>query len=125
MREASSIDKRTVAHSSVRFETLMRQRRAIKVLPKQRVNDTSYLARFHREARLLAQLDHPGIVSVLEPVHEDQGHFFYVMRYVDGPDLHPGAGVLLLANEAVFRVVEPSSPPDAGPARRPRASRRW
>ena len=37
---------------------LMQRRVAIKVLPRQRVSDTSYLARFHREARAAAALDH-------------------------------------------------------------------
>ena len=35
---------------------LMQRRVAIKVLPRNRVTDTSYLARFHREARAAASL---------------------------------------------------------------------
>ena len=37
--------------------TLMKQRRAIKVLPKSRVDDSSYLARFQLEAQATARLD--------------------------------------------------------------------
>ena len=37
---------------------LMKRQRAIKVLPKSRVNDSSYLARFHLEAQATASLDH-------------------------------------------------------------------
>src|SRR5258708_20437400 len=41
---------------------LMRRRVAIKVLPKARVDDSSYLERFHREAQAVAALDHRTIV---------------------------------------------------------------
>jgi serine/threonine-protein kinase len=41
---------------------VMNRQRAIKVLPKRRVNDSSYLARFHLEAQATAQLDHPNNV---------------------------------------------------------------
>ena len=46
--------------------TLMHRRVAIKILPKNRVEDTSYLARFHREAWAVAQLDHKNIVRAYD-----------------------------------------------------------
>src|SRR5438309_107732 len=45
---------------------LMRRRVAIKVLPKARVNDSSYLERFHREAQAVAALDHRNIVRAYD-----------------------------------------------------------
>src|SRR2546426_590293 len=48
---------------------LMRRRCAIKVLPGKRVNDTSYLARFHREAQAVASVDHPNIVRAYDVDH--------------------------------------------------------
>ncbi len=65
---------------------LMQRRVAIKVLPKQRVNDTSYLARFHREARAAASLDHPNIVRAYDVDNEGDTHYL-VMEFVDGRDL--------------------------------------
>ena len=59
---------------------------AIKVLPKHRVADTSYLARFHREFRAVAALDHRNIVRAYEIDHEGNLHYL-VMEYVDGWDL--------------------------------------
>ena len=59
---------------------------AIKVLPKGRVNDTSYLARFHREARAAASLDHPNIVRVYDVDNDGDTHYM-VMEFVDGRDL--------------------------------------
>jgi serine/threonine protein kinase len=69
--------------------TLMRRREAIKVLPGHRVEDSSYLDRFYREAIALQQLDHPNVVRVFDignnggtpPVH------FMVMEYIEGQDL--------------------------------------
>jgi len=44
----------------------MQQRRAVKVLPKSKVDDSSYLGRFYREARAAAALDHPNIVRAYD-----------------------------------------------------------
>ncbi|MCE9607639.1 MAG: serine/threonine protein kinase [Planctomycetia bacterium] len=64
----------------------MRQRRAIKVLPQARVNDSSYLGRFYREARAAAALDHPNIVRAYDVDNDGDNHFL-VMEYVEGNDL--------------------------------------
>jgi serine/threonine protein kinase len=66
---------------------LMRRRVAIKVLPKARVNDSSYLERFHREAQAVAALDHRNIVRAYDVDSEDNVHFL-VMEYVPGKSLH-------------------------------------
>ncbi|MBS0207265.1 MAG: protein kinase [Planctomycetes bacterium] len=69
---------------------LMRRRCALKVLPTKRVHDSSYLARFHREAQAVASLDHPNIVRAYDVDHQDdrdtQIHFL-VMEYVEGNSL--------------------------------------
>ena len=65
---------------------LMQRRVAIKVLPKSRVEDTSYLARFHREARAAASLDHRNIVRAYDVDNEGSIHYL-VMEYVEGRDL--------------------------------------
>lgn len=70
---------------------VMKRRVAIKVLPAKRVHDSSYLARFHREAQAVAQLDHPNIVRAYDVDHEvDAGTeiHFLVMEHVDGQSLH-------------------------------------
>lgn len=66
--------------------TLMNRRRAIKVLPKSRNNDSSYLARFRLEAQATASLDHPNIVRAYDIDNESDNHFL-VMEYVQGRDL--------------------------------------
>jgi serine/threonine protein kinase len=65
---------------------VMRRRVAIKILPTHRVADSSYLGRFHREARAAAALDHPNIVRAFDVDHEGDVHYL-VMEYVEGSDL--------------------------------------
>ena len=65
---------------------LMRQLRAIKVLPRSRVNESSYLDRFHLEAQATAALDHPNIVRAYDIDNDGDTHYL-VMEYVKGKDL--------------------------------------
>ena len=66
----------------------MRRRVAIKVLPKSRVNNSSYLERFLLEARAAAALDHPNIVRAFDVDFDvDQNVHYLVMEYVEGRDL--------------------------------------
>lgn len=65
---------------------LMQRRVAIKVLPKNRVEDSSYLARFHREAQAAASLDHRNIVRAYDVDNDGMIHYL-VMEYVEGRDL--------------------------------------
>jgi serine/threonine-protein kinase len=59
---------------------------AIKILPSAFAKDPGRLSRFHREARLLASLNHPNIASIYG--FEDSGHIHaLVMELVDGPTL--------------------------------------
>ncbi len=70
---------------------LMNRRVAIKVLPRGRVNDSSYLARFHLEAQAAARLDHANIVRVYDvdsQVDEEGATHYIIMEYVEGRDLH-------------------------------------
>ena len=69
---------------------MMRRRCAIKVLPANKVKDTSYLGRFQREAQAVAALDCPNIVRAYDvDVEVDNGidiHYL-VMEYFEGKDL--------------------------------------
>jgi serine/threonine-protein kinase len=67
-------------------QMLMRRQRAIKVLPRRRVGDASYLGRFYQEAEATAKLDHPNIVRAYDVDHDGDTHYL-VMEYVEGRDL--------------------------------------
>ncbi|MFW6169622.1 MAG: serine/threonine protein kinase [Planctomycetota bacterium] len=66
--------------------TLMRRKQAIKVFPKKRLKDASYLERFKLEALATAALDHRNIVRAYDIDHEGDVHYL-VMEYVSGRDL--------------------------------------
>ncbi len=60
---------------------------AIKVLPVKRVDQSSYLARFEREAQASARLNHPHIARAFDLDTSGAIHFI-VMEYIEGEDLH-------------------------------------
>jgi eukaryotic-like serine/threonine-protein kinase len=60
---------------------------ALKILPVQQAEDPASLARFYREARAVARLDHPNIVRAHDIDHDDNLHFI-VLEFVDGCNLH-------------------------------------
>ncbi|HXE89796.1 MAG TPA: serine/threonine-protein kinase [Terriglobales bacterium] len=67
-------------------DTALDRRIALKVL---RLPDSSggLAARLLREAKILAQLEHPGIVPVHDVGTLPDGRVFYTMKYVEGPRL--------------------------------------
>lgn len=60
---------------------------AVKVLPILMSNRKAFSDRFKREARALALLNHPGIVSVYDFGEATGGSLYYVMEYVKGTTL--------------------------------------
>ncbi len=59
---------------------------AIKVLPDSLAADAERLARFEREAKLLAAMNHPGIAAIYG-LEDAGGHPALVMELVEGPTL--------------------------------------
>jgi serine/threonine-protein kinase len=59
---------------------------AIKILLPRYVDDEEYVERFRREARAVAQLSHPNIVTVIDR-GEDEGRQYIVFEYVEGENL--------------------------------------
>jgi serine/threonine-protein kinase len=67
-------------------DTTLDREVAIKVLPEGFASDTERLARFEREAKLLASLNHPNIATI-HGLHETGGRHFLAMELVPGEDL--------------------------------------
>src|SRR4029078_3019438 len=67
-------------------DSRLRREVAIKVLPAAFTADREGLARFEREAQLLAQLHHPNIASIFG-LEEQDGTRALVMELVEGEDL--------------------------------------
>src|SRR6185436_18687018 len=59
---------------------------AIKILTPRLAKNPNYLKRFLREARAVAKLNHPNVVSGID-VGEADGHQYFVMEYVEGRTL--------------------------------------
>ena len=59
---------------------------ALKILPPGIGDDPAFAGRFAREARALAKLNHPGIVTLYE-FGQANGLFFFLMEFVDGVNL--------------------------------------
>jgi serine/threonine-protein kinase len=67
-------------------DTRLERRVALKVLPSEWAEDGPRLERFAREAKALAALDHPNIVTVFS-IEEAGGVHFLTMAYVEGQTL--------------------------------------
>ncbi len=59
---------------------------AIKVLPRPLAKDASYVARFIREAQIIAGLNHPNIIQIYD-AGQQSGLLYFVMEYVQGPTI--------------------------------------
>jgi tRNA A-37 threonylcarbamoyl transferase component Bud32 len=59
---------------------------ALKILPPEVARDPAFAERFTREARSLARLNHPNIVTVYDFGDAD-GLYYFTMEYVDGRSL--------------------------------------
>src|SRR5690554_1852604 len=59
---------------------------AVKILRPSLTNDPEFLKRFRQEARNVANLSHPNIVTVHD-VGQDGNTHYIVMEYIDGEDL--------------------------------------
>jgi TolB-like protein/cytochrome c-type biogenesis protein CcmH/NrfG len=87
-------------------DTTLDREVALKVLPAELAADPERLARFDREARTLAALDHPNIVQIYS-VEEAEGTRFLTMQLVEGKPLSekiPSGGMPL---EQIFEIAIP------------------
>jgi serine/threonine-protein kinase len=64
-------------------DTRLNRQVALKILSPERVNNPRAIARFQREARVGAQLQHENLVRVYD-FGESSGRYFLVMEYIEG-----------------------------------------
>ena len=92
---------------------LLQRRCALKVLPLSKAANRTLLARFQREARAAAALDHPNVVRMLdagEIADGDSSVHYLVMEYIDGETLfdvvrRSGALPVLKAVDAIRQAA--------------------
>ena len=85
-------------------DTRLDRKVAIKMLPREFSHDSERLRRFELEARALAALSHPNIVSVFS-VEEHAGLHLLVMEFVEGRTLRE-----LIPPRAWPRAISSTSP---------------
>ena len=87
-------------------DTKLDRRVALKVLPADAADEPDRLERFKREAKAVAAMNHPNIVTI-HSVEEADGHHFLTMELVEGwtlDQLIPGGGMTL---DRFFEVAVP------------------
>jgi serine/threonine-protein kinase len=67
-------------------DSLLERHVALKILHEQYSADEGFVERFKREARSVAQLQHPNIVTVIDR-GEEAGRQFIVFEYIEGENL--------------------------------------
>ena len=85
---------------------------AVKILPPELLHaDPQFRTRFQREAKIIAQLEHPSIVPVYDVGEtEDGGLPYFVMKYMNGGSLSERIkkGIISVAEAA--RIIEQIAP---------------
>ena len=82
----ASLGKGGMGEVYVAEDTRLQRRVALKVLPAEMASDPERRARFEREARAVAALNHPNIVTI-HSVEEADGIHFITMELVEGQTL--------------------------------------
>ncbi|MCE9546537.1 MAG: protein kinase, partial [Planctomycetia bacterium] len=83
------LDKLGAGGMGVVYKALHRRMKrevALKVLPEALTKAPDAVARFHREVEAAARLQHPNIAAAYD-ADEAAGVHFFVLEFVDGPDL--------------------------------------
>jgi serine/threonine protein kinase len=80
---------------------------AIKVLLSHLVGSSSMRSRFEREARIVARLRHPAIVTIHDFGVLPSGHAYLVMEYLDGETLRKLIGTGPQSLEATMAILRP------------------
>ena len=111
-------------------DRLLDRKVALKILHQQYTDDAEYVERFRHEARAVAALSHPNIVTVIDRGEHD-GRQFIVFEYIEGENLKrlierrgpaPGRPALELAMQ-IARGALVRAPAGPRPSRREAAER--
>ena len=82
----STIGRGTFSKVKLGLHIPTKQKVAIKILDKEKINDDSDIERIRREIHILSILRHPNIVQLYETITNDN-NIYIIMEYVEGKDL--------------------------------------
>jgi len=78
---------------------------ALKILPPEVGQNPTFAERFMREARSLAKLNHPEIVTVYDFGHTEDGLYYFLMEFIDGTDLRRIIQAREITSEQALAIV--------------------
>ena len=78
----------------------------VKIIRREHETDRSFLARFLDEARIQAQLHHPGVAQILEATSDAEGKPYVVVEHIEGRNL---SDVRARAAQLGVRVIWPEA----------------
>ncbi|MEO8352453.1 MAG: serine/threonine-protein kinase, partial [Chthoniobacteraceae bacterium] len=79
---------------------------ALKLLAPERIGDAKFAERFAQEAKALAALNHPNIVTIYD-FGQAGGFFYLLMEFVDGVNLRQAMKVGRFTPEQALAIVPP------------------
>lgn len=77
---------------------------AVKILPERLFKSPDALKRFQREAKTLAALSHPNILSIFD-IGEHEGASFVVMEFLEGETLRQRITGSLVSWEKAIEII--------------------
>lgn len=86
------------------LDTELSREVAVKVLSSALSNDETFVARFQREARTIAQLEHPHIIPIYD-VGEANGFSYIVMRLLEGGTLRDKSQDEAFTTQHLFKAL--------------------
>ncbi len=89
-------------------DTQLKRKIALKVLSTETADNPERLARFKREAEMVAALNHPNIVTI-HSVEEDDGIHFLTMEWVEGKTLGQLMSTGAMSLDRVFELAIPAA----------------
>jgi len=78
---------------------------AIKIIRSSLLDDPKIIERFEQESKALASIKHPQLVSILEVGKSQEGRPYFVMPYLEGPNLADCVGNKKLPSAQAVEVV--------------------
>lgn len=100
-----SIGQGGFAHIWMAADRVRRETVAIKVLHTNLAGDVVKRERFFRGARMMAELQHPAVVKVVEQHGVDGGYHYFVMEYVAGGNLRQAVLEKTLTQDQILSVI--------------------
>lgn len=85
-------------------QTALNREVAVKILPPEIGEKATFAERFVREARALARLNHPHIVTVFD-FGERDGLYFFIMEFVDGVNLRQLLDTARISSREALAIV--------------------